>query len=152
MLHPRSDGVQARQNRRMPDLADAPLPDAILTALARPNPCVIAVLRSDGAPATGAVWYLWEDGEAVVTMSATGARRRGLDRDPRVSLTVLDRDSWYRQVTLQGEVVSLVDDVECIDVDRISQHYEGRPFADHESRHATARIRVDRWNQFGFLD
>jgi PPOX class probable F420-dependent enzyme len=134
----------------MPDLAASPLPDSILAALERPNPCVIAVLRSDGSPASGAVWYLWEDGEVVTSMSATGARRRSLERDPRVSVTVLDRDSWYRQVTLQGEVVSLVDDADFRDIDRISQHYEGVPYGDRTVPHATARIRVDRWNQFGF--
>jgi len=134
----------------MPDLAATSLPDSILAALPKPNPCVIAVLRADGSPASGAVWYLWEDGEVVTSMSAVGARRRSLDRDPRVSVTVLDRDSWYRQVTLQGEVVSLVDDVDFHDIDRISMHYEGVPYADRGGRHATARIRVDRWNQFGF--
>jgi PPOX class probable F420-dependent enzyme len=134
----------------MPDRVATPLPDPILAVLAKPNPCVIAVLRADGSPASGAVWYLWEHGEVVTSMSTTGARRRSLDRDPRVSLTILDRESWYRQVTLQGEVVSLLDDADFHDIDRISHHYEGAPYANHDVPHATARIRVDRWNQFGF--
>src|SRR5438445_250504 len=85
----------------------------------------IAASARDGAPSTGAVWYLWDDGTVLTSMRATGARRRRLERDPRVSLTVLDTDSWYRQVTLQGEVISLTDDPGFVDMDRIAQHYTG---------------------------
>ncbi len=127
-----------------------PLPEPILTMLAKPNPCVIGVSARDGAPTTGAVWYLWDDGTVLTSMSATGARRRRLERDPRVSLTVLDTATWYRQVTLHGEVESLTDDPDFTDIDRIAMHYEGRPFDHIEPMYATARIRVDRWNQFGF--
>jgi PPOX class probable F420-dependent enzyme len=126
-----------------------PLPPPVLDLLAKPNPCVIAVLRADGAPAGAAVWYLFEDGEIVTSMSGTGARRRRLERDARVSVTVLDEADWYRQVTLHGEVADLRDDEGGADIDRISRHYTGEPYADHSYAHATARIRITGWNGFG---
>ena len=127
-----------------------PMPDPILRMLEQPNPAVIAVVRPDGSPASAAVWVLWEDGELVMTMSPTGRRRREVEREPRVSVTVLDRDSWYRQVTVHGTVVSLTEDTDFADVDRLSQHYDARPYPDRDVPQITARIRVDRWNQFGF--
>lgn len=35
-------------------------------------------------------------------MDSSRERLEHLRRDPRASLTVLDKDAWYRQVTLRG--------------------------------------------------
>jgi PPOX class probable F420-dependent enzyme len=127
-----------------------PMPEAVLAMLEKPNPAVIAVVRPDGSPASAAVWVLWEDGRLITSMSTKGRRRRDLEREPRVTVTVLDRDDWYRQVTVHGVVESLTEDTDFTDVDRISQHYDGRPYEDHTEPQTTARIRVVRWNSFGF--
>jgi PPOX class probable F420-dependent enzyme len=126
------------------------MPDAILTMLEQANPAVIAVVRPNGSPASAAVWVLWEDGGLTTSMSPTGRRRRDVEREPRVSVTVLDRADWYRQVTIHGVVESLTEDTDFADVDRISQHYDGKPFPDRDVVQITARIRVERWNEFGF--
>jgi PPOX class probable F420-dependent enzyme len=126
-----------------------PLPPVVLELLRRPSPAVVATVRSDGMPVSAAVWYLWDEGEVLLTMGAASPRRRQLARDGRFTLTVLDAESWYRQVTLHCAVVALEDDQDCSIVDRISQHYDGRPYSDHESRHAFARARVIEWNSFG---
>lgn len=121
----------------------------VLALLARPNPAVVATVRKDGAPVSSAVWYLWADGEVLMAMGATSPRRRHLERDPRLTLTVLDDGSWYRQVTIHGEVVELADDVGYAAIDRLSLHYDGRPYGDHVHPHAFARVRVTDWNSFG---
>ena len=50
-------------------------------------------------------------------MDASRARLGHLRRDPRVSLTVLDKDSWYSHVSLAGVVERLVDDPDLADTD-----------------------------------
>lgn len=126
-----------------------PLPPAVLDLLQRPNPAVVATVRKNGAPVSSAVWYLWADGEVLLTMAATSPRRRALEREPRLSLTVLDASSWYRQVTLHGEVAELADDPDFAVVDRLSQFYDGTPYPDHEEACVFARVRVTGWNTFG---
>ena len=79
-----------------------PLPDELDALLREPNPAVIATLKPDGAPHSVATWYLWEDGRVLVNMDDTRARLDYLRSDPRVSLTVLDADDWYRHVSLRG--------------------------------------------------
>lgn len=79
-------------------MSKPPLPPEAEALLAEPNPCVIATLRSDGTPVTTPTWYLWEDGQVLVNMDEARVRLRHLRNDPRVSLTVLDRD-WYTHVT-----------------------------------------------------
>ncbi|CAN5618701.1 PPOX class F420-dependent oxidoreductase [soil metagenome] len=104
-----------------------PLPPEIHEFLKEPNPSVIATLQSDGSPNTVATWYLWEDGRVLVNMDEGRKRMEFMRRDPRVSLTVLGKDSWYHQVSLRGKVVSLEEDAGMSDIDRISRFYTGEP-------------------------
>src|ERR1700750_84212 len=102
-----------------------PLPPEIDELLRRPNPAVVATLRPDGSPHSVATWYLWDGERILVNMDASRARLGFLRRDPRVSLTVLDDEGWYRHVSLRGRVVELVDDEDLADIDRLSRHYGG---------------------------
>jgi PPOX class probable F420-dependent enzyme len=131
------------------DRRTEPLPLHVVELLLRPNPAVVATVRRDGAPVSAAVWYLWNDGEVLLSMGATSPRRRQLERDPRLTLTVLAADGWYRQVTLHGEAVEVADDRDRAVIDRLSRHYEGRPYPDAVHSHAFARVRVTDWNTFG---
>ena len=122
------------------------LPPEIDELLRRPNPAVVATLRPDGSPHTVATWYLWDGERVLLNMDESRARLGFLRRDPRVSLTVLDAESWYRQITLLGRVVELLDDDDLADIDRLSRHYGGEPFRDRESRRVSAWVEVESWH------
>ena len=121
-------------------------PPEIEELLRRPNPAVVATLRPDGSPHTVATWYLWDGERLLLNMDESRARLGFIRRDPRVSLTVLDAESWYRQVTLLGRVAELVDDPDLADIDRLSRHYGGEPFRDRESRRVSAWVEVESWH------
>lgn len=124
-----------------------PLPDPVVEMLGRPNPAVMATVAVDGRPVTVATWYLLEDdGRVVLGLDATRVRLKHMRTDPRVSLTVLSDASWYTHVSLQGRVVSIVDDEGLRDIDRIAQHYTGGPYADREHLRVTAHLEIDRWH------
>ena len=101
-------------------MPSSPLPPELVAFLREPHPAVVATLRPDGSPHTVATWYDWVDGLVLLNMDATRARLGHLRRDPRVSLTVLDKDSWYSHVSLEGVVDRLVDDTELADIDRLA--------------------------------
>jgi PPOX class probable F420-dependent enzyme len=123
-----------------------PLPPEIDEFLAQPNPCVIAALEPDGSPNTVATWYLWANGRVLVNMDEGRKRLEYLRRDPRVSLTVLGKDDWYHHVSLRGRVVSIEDDSDLSDIDRISRIYTGHPYPDRERGRVSAWIEVGRWH------
>jgi PPOX class probable F420-dependent enzyme len=123
-----------------------PLPRELDELLVQPNHAVIATLAADGAPSSVATWYLWEDGRVLVNMDEGRARLAHLRRDPRVSITVLDGEDWYVHVSLHGRVVELADDEGLVDIDRLSQHYRGRPYAKRERGRVSAWIEVDSWH------
>jgi PPOX class probable F420-dependent enzyme len=122
-----------------------PIPAEIEKFLRQPHPAVIASLRPDGSPHSAATWYAWEDGRALVNMDQSRVRLSYVRDDPRVSLTVIDRDDWYRQVTLSGRVVSLVDDTDLADIDRLATSYTGGPYRVRDRLRVSAWIEPDRW-------
>jgi PPOX class probable F420-dependent enzyme len=129
-----------------------PLPPRIVEMLRRPNPAVMATVAADGRPVTVATWYLLEDdGRLMLGLDATRARLKHMHNDPRVSLTALSESSWYTQVSVQGHVVSIVDDIDLRDIDRLSQHYLGRRYDNRESPRVTAHVEIDRWHAWGEL-
>jgi PPOX class probable F420-dependent enzyme len=123
-----------------------PVPPDVDEFLSRPNPAVVATLRPDGSPHTAATWYDWEDGRVLLNMAETRLRLGFMRRDPRVALTVLDEGSWYRHLSLLGRVVSIDDDVELADIDRLARRYTGRDYRAREQRRVSAWFEPDRWH------
>jgi PPOX class probable F420-dependent enzyme len=128
-----------------------PLPPEAQALLRKPNPCVMATLRSDGTPVSTPTWYLWEDGRVLINMDEGRVRLRHLRRDPRVTLTVLDSDNWYTHVTLIGRVAEMRDDEGLADIDRLSRHYSGDAYPDRERSRVSAWVEVERWHGWGAL-
>lgn len=124
-------------------MADVELSAELVEMLRRPNPAVMGTVRPDGAPVTVATWYLWDDGRILLNLDGERARLDHLRRDPRVSLTVLDGNDWYHHVSVQG-TVTLSDDPDLADIDRLSQHYRGRPYPNRTRPRVTAWLRIER--------
>ena len=119
--------------------------------LRRPNPAVKATLAADGRPVTVATWYLLEDdGRVLLNLAAGRARLKHIRKDPRVSLTVLG-ENWYTHGSLQGRVVSLVDDENLRDIDRLCRHYMGDAYSNRERPRVSAYVEIDRWHGWGEL-
>jgi PPOX class probable F420-dependent enzyme len=128
-----------------------PLPDRVVELLRRPNPAVMATLAADGRPVTVATWYLLDDdGRVLLNLDAGRARLKHIRQDPRVALTVLG-DDWYTHVSVQGRVVSLVDDEDLRDIDRLSRHYTGKPYSNRQRPRVSAYVEIDRWHGWGEL-
>jgi len=123
-----------------------PLPAELDRFLALPNPAVIATLAEDGSPHTAATWYLWENGRVLVNMDHGRRRLQHLRSDPRVSLTVLGADEWYRHVSLEGRAVSIDPDPEFDVIDRLARHYTGSGFQRRDRGRVNALIEVESWH------
>ena len=124
----------------------SPLPDELRDILAKPNPAVIATLRADGQPVTVATWYLLDGDRILVNMDAGRKRVENLRQDPRVSITVLDTESWYRHVSIVGRLAEMNDDPDLSGIDRLSTHYMGNPYSNRDNARVNAWIEVERWH------
>jgi PPOX class probable F420-dependent enzyme len=123
-----------------------PVPAEVDEFLRRANPAVVASLRGDGSPHTVATWYDWDDGRVLLNMDESRLRLRFMRNDPRVALTVLDDESWYRHVSLLGRIVSVEEDAELRDIDRLARRYTGEPFRTRDRRRFSAWMEVEAWH------
>ncbi len=123
-----------------------PVPPEVDDFLARPNPAVVATVSPRGTPHTAATWYDWGDGRVLLNMDLSRLRLRYLRQNPALALTVLGAHDWYRQVSLIGRVVSLEEDAELRDIDRLSIRYTGKPFGEREAKRVSAWMQPDRWS------
>lgn len=126
------------------------LPDAVRSFLREPNPAVMATVAKDGRPIAAATWYLFEeDGRVLVNFDVSRARLTHLRRDPRFALDIIDIDDWYSHVALQLEVVGISDDPDLADIDALSVHYGGQPYANRDRGRVSARAEITSWLGWG---
>jgi PPOX class probable F420-dependent enzyme len=126
-----------------------PLPDAAVAMLRKPNPAVITTLRRDGQPVSTATWYLWDDGRVLVNMDEGRKRLEHIRADPRVSLDILDENSWYNHVSISGHVGEIYEDADMSDIDRIARQYTGGPYSERNRGRFSALIDIDAWHGWG---
>jgi len=94
--------------------------------LGAPQFAVLATVMSDGSPQASTVW-VDTDGDDVLVNTAEGrVKPANVRRDPRVALTVWDRDDPYRQVIIRGRVSELTRDGAEDHIDELSRRYTGR--------------------------
>ncbi|BBX71386.1 PPOX class F420-dependent oxidoreductase [Mycolicibacterium psychrotolerans] len=127
----------------------SPLSDSAKEMLAKANPAVISTVRSDGQPVSAATWYLLRDDQILVNMDRARVRLKHLEKDPRISLTVLDDGDWYTHVTVIGRVVRMYDDEGLADIDALSRQYTGREYPQRDRPRVSAVIEVDRVHGWG---
>jgi PPOX class probable F420-dependent enzyme len=125
-----------------------PLPPEIVEMLSHPNPAVMGTVRRNGSPVTVATWYLYRNGEIVVNMDAERRRLDHIRHDPRVSLTVLDRDDWGTHVSMQGHL-TLLDDRDLRDIDEIARHYTGQQYPQRDRPRITGVLDIETWHGWG---
>jgi PPOX class probable F420-dependent enzyme len=96
------------------------------------DPKVFGILGTVGADGTAQVNPMWvsRDDGAVTFNSAFGrAKVRQIERDPRVTLTLIPRDDPYTYVQLRGRVVRTVTGDAAVEhIHALSHKYEGKPF------------------------
>ena len=78
----------------------------------------------------------------LVNMDEGRKRLKHIRREPRVSITVLAADDWYRYVTLLGRVAAIEPVRRSRAIDRLSRHYTGRPYPDRVRPRVSAWIEV----------
>jgi PPOX class probable F420-dependent enzyme len=130
-------------------VATPPVPENIAKILAQPNPAVMATVRPDGAPVSVATWYLYEDGRVLLNLDATRKRLEHLRADPRVSLTVLDGDTWYRHISIQGRV-TITPDEDLAGIDRLATHYTGGAYPNRENPRVDAWMEIESYHAWGY--
>ena len=114
----------------MPDEKNGHELDPMVLELARgKNFATITTLLPDGHPQTQVMWVGTDDEHILINTEVHRQKFRNVERDPRVTVTIWDREDPYRFVEVRGEVVEKVRGQEARDhIDELSQKYRGGPY------------------------
>ena len=92
--------------------------------LLEPNFATVGTLNPDGSPQLTIVWVDW-DGEHVLFNTAAGRTKpRNLERDPRVTVLVVDHEDGYRWVAVRGTAELTAEGAD-EHIDRLARKYTG---------------------------
>ena len=104
----------------------AALDDKAKAIIDKPNLAFVATVMADGSPQVTPVWIERMD-DTITFNTATGrVKERNMRRDPRIALSVVDREDDYARVTVRGRVVEMIEGEEADrQIDRLSKKYTG---------------------------
>lgn len=125
----------------------ATLPDAARALVDRPLIAAFTTLTPTGVPHTTPVWIA-RDGDVLLVNTASGrVKARNVERDPRVSVCMVDPDDPMNALAVEGTVVEVTTEGADALIDALSLKYTGSPtFGAREPGQVrlTLRIRCDR--------
>jgi PPOX class probable F420-dependent enzyme len=94
--------------------------------LAAKNFCQVATLRRDGSIHAVPTWVDVQDGLPVLNTAEGRVWPANLQRDPRVTLTVLNADNPYEYVTIRGRVAERTHAGADEHIDALAKKYLGQ--------------------------
>jgi PPOX class probable F420-dependent enzyme len=101
------------------------LSDATVALVDGKNYAILATINPDGSPQTSVLWVGRDGNDLLFSTVAGRVKHRNMERDPRVSVTVLDSADPENYVELRGRV-SMTPDVGRALETRLSWKYDGR--------------------------
>ena len=93
------------------------------------NFAALTTLLPGGHPQTQVMWVDANDQHLLINTEVHRQKFRNVERDPRVTVTIWDKENPYRFVEVRGEVVEKVKGtVARKHIDGLSHKYRGRPY------------------------
>jgi PPOX class probable F420-dependent enzyme len=128
----------------------ASLTDEQARLLLEPNFATVGTVGPDGAVQLSVVWIDYDGENVVFNTEASRAKPRNLERDPRVTILVYDRDEPYRYLEVRGRAQTSEEGA-VEHIDKLSHKYRGAPFGDRpDERRLIVRVRPDWVDAHGF--
>lgn len=93
------------------------------------NFAVLTTLLPDGMPQSHVMWIDADDTHLLLNTEIHRQKFKNVMRDPRATVTIVDRDDPYSFVEVRGRVVETVGGSRARDhIDELSRRYFGRPY------------------------
>lgn len=93
------------------------------------NFAALTTLLPDGQPQTHIMWVDATDDQVLVNTEVERQKFRNVQRDPRVTVTIFDRENPYHYAEVRGRVTETVTGDEARrHIDELSQKYQGTPY------------------------
>jgi PPOX class probable F420-dependent enzyme len=92
-----------------------------------PNLAFLATVMADGSPQVTPVWIARENGNITFNTALGRVKERNMRRDPRVAISIADKDDPYDKVCIRGRVVEIIEgQVADRQIDELAKKYLGK--------------------------
>jgi PPOX class probable F420-dependent enzyme len=96
-----------------------------------PNFATLSVILRSGRPMTHVMWVDADENHVLINTEAHRAKFRAVERDPRVTVTIWQREDPYTYAEVRGQVVETVRGPEArAHIDSLSRKYRGKDYDD----------------------
>ncbi|WP_112466246.1 PPOX class F420-dependent oxidoreductase [Streptomyces triticisoli] len=119
----------------------AVLSDRIKSLLDGPVFVVVGTLQPDGSPQLSPVWVKRDGDDLLISTTADRRKKLNLDRDPRVSIVVMDPESPYEYAEIRGTAELTTKGAREL-IDELSLKYTGKKYAEFNPSSAQDADRV----------
>lgn len=93
------------------------------------NFATLSTILPSGYPMTHVMWVDADDDHLLMNTEVHRDKYKNVQRDPRVTVTIIDRDNPYKYAEVRGTVVEEVRGQPARDdIDRLSQKYNGTDY------------------------
>lgn len=105
------------------------LPENVRALIDAPNIAHVATVLPDGAPHSVPVW-IGSEGDRLAFLTSPNSRKaRNLAREPRVAISITDRENPHTMAQIRGRVTERLEgDAAWMIIDRLSHKYIGQPY------------------------
>jgi PPOX class probable F420-dependent enzyme len=88
------------------------------------NFAFLSSLMKDGSPHVTPTWVDIEDDNILINTALGRIKQMNISRDPRIALSIIDRDNQYEMVTVRGKVTEqITGDVAEKHIDKLARKY-----------------------------
>jgi PPOX class probable F420-dependent enzyme len=112
--------------------------------LDEPLPIIVGTTRRDGSVQMNPVWYEYRDGQVWLNGGPNRDWFKHLQRDPRVTLFLMDSHNRFRWAQIQGRLAATSFEGADEHIDHLSQRYTGGPYRNPKVERMIIRIDPER--------
>ena len=87
------------------------------------NFAFLGTLMKDGRPHVTPVWVDLDNDHILINTAEGRIKHKNLTRDPRVSISLIDKNNPYSMVTIQGTVVDQIKEGADDHIDKLARKY-----------------------------
>jgi PPOX class probable F420-dependent enzyme len=116
--------------------------------LDEPLPITIGTTRKDGSVQMTPLWYEYRDGQIWLNGGPNRDWVKHLQRDPRLTLLVLDPKNMFRHAQIQGRLADRTAEGADDHIEHLAQRYLGGPYPNPKVDRLIVRIDPERVTGF----
>ena len=98
---------------------------AVVQLIEDKNLAFVSTLMKDGSPQITPTWIDLVDGIIIVNTAEGRVKHRNVSRDPRVAISIVDRNNPFNMVTIKGQVIEQTTTGADVHIDKMAKKYLG---------------------------